>query len=270
LQTDLATKEIITDSIEISNSEISINSASGLRCMFPANSLLTNNNNPVDGKVAMESLLLQKKGEMIRMDRSTVSDNYVIASEGMFFLRLKKEGNPLKLRPETIVNVQYNKSNSSGSTKLFYSIDSGQGAAEWQLNTNPVNSIFPTSEGYQINTNRFAWINNGYVIDSNSQNTSIHISLPKQFTNANTIAWLVFKNYQSAVSMSASIETKKFICTNIPPGKEAAVIILSRQVNDYYLASKNIVTPGSGGILPVQATPVKTSFDVLLQYLESL
>ena len=271
LQSDLA-MPAYTDSIEITNSSTDFISSSGLQCLFPANSLTDSNNVPVTGKINVQSTLLQKKGDMIRLNKPTISNGYVITSAGMFFIKLKKDGRLVKLTTQSKLNVRYRDNLHIPLIKLFYGTDSGQGVSNWYLNNDLANNIIPSNEGYEVNTNRLDWINAGYFIESNiSQNISINIDLAKHFTNANTVAWLVFKDHRSVISLRGDAVSRKFSCVNIPADKEATIIVISKQVDDYYIGSKDITTSTTGSTsLSVSVTPVKTSLDALLQYLNSL
>jgi hypothetical protein len=271
LKSDLA-MPAYTDSIEINNSSINFISSSGLQCAFQANSLTDSNNAPVTGKISMQSILLQKKGDMIRFNKPTISNGYVITSAGMFFIKLKKDGGIVKLASHSKLNVLYRDTQNIPVIKLFYGTDASQGVLNWYPNNDPDNNIIPSNEGYEINTNRLDWINAGYVIDSSpSQNISININLAKHFTNANTIAWLVFKNYRSVISLKGDAVNKKFSCDGVSSDKEATIIVISKQVDDYYIGSKDITTSTTGSTpLSIQVTPVKKSLDALLQYLNSL
>lgn len=260
------------DSLDISNFPVELIASSGLKCALPANCLTDYNNKPVRGKVDVQSLLVQKKGDMIRLNKSSKTNEYIITSEGMLFISLKKNGELIQLAPQSKINIQYNKSQPNYLSKLFYGNDMGQGWQSWHSSTDPVNSIATLNEGYQINTNKLGWINAGYVIDSNiSQSIIVSADLAKHFTNANTTAWLVFKNYSAAVNLKGDAVSRKFSSAGIPPDKDATVIVISRQVDDYYLGTKDIITSiANGNTLSVPVKPVKTSLDDLLQYLNSL
>jgi hypothetical protein len=271
LKSDLAIPAYI-DTIEITNSSTDVISSSGLQCLFPENCLIDSDNLPVRGKISMQTILMQKKGDMIRLNKSTESNGYVIASSGMFMINLKKDEGLVKITSQSKLNIHYRDSQHIPLIKLFYGTDAGQGLVNWNVNKDLFNNITLFNEGYEINTGKLGWVNAGYVIDSNtSQNISLKIQLAKHFTNANTLAWLVFKNHRSVVNLQASIVNKEFSHTDIPVNQEATIVVISRQLNDYYLGSENIITsPGGSNMQSVPVTPVKTSFDALLQYLNSL
>ncbi len=272
LKSDLAIT-LYADSIEINNTATELNSSSGLHCSFQANSLTDFNNVPVSGKITVQSILMQKKGDMIRLNRPSISNGYIVSSSGMFFINLKKDDNSVKLVPHSKLNIQYRDSLNIPLIKLFYGTDTtGQGVLNWYINNDSANNIIPFNQGYEVNTNRLGWINTGYILENNpSQSVGVNINLAKHFTNTNTVAWLVFKNHRSVVSLKGDAVSRKFSCDGIPSDKEATIIVISRQVNDYYVGSEDINTPTTGStVLSVTVTPVKTSLDALLQYLNSL
>lgn len=264
---------VYKDSIDIAgNTAAELITASGLKFSLPANCLTDYNNAPIKGKVDVQSLLIQKKGDMIRLNKSSKVNDYVIASEGMFLISLKKNGGIIQLAPQAKIDIRYSETQPTHLVKLFYGEEMGQGWLNWHPNTEPVNNITALNEGYEINTSKLGWINAGYTIDSNaSQNISISLELAKHFTNANTTAWLVFKDYNAAVNLKADAAARKFSVTGIPYDKDATLVVISKQVDDYYLGIKDIFTSASGGnTLSVPVKPVKISLDDLLQYLNSL
>jgi len=271
LKADLAIPTHI-DTIDIDNNTSYLNAASGLQCTFQPNCLTDSNNNPIKGDITAESLLLQNKGDLVRLNMSTIANGKVIGSAGMFFIKLKKDGAGVKLSPQAKINIQYRDTQNIPSIKLFYGTAGSLGILNWYVNNDSVNNITASNNGYEINTNRLGWINAGYPIEANPlENINISINLAKHFTNANTVAWLVFKNSRSVVNLNGDPVGKKFSCTNLPHNQEATILVLSRQVDDYYLGSKEIIsTAGSGNLLSVAITPVKVSLDVLKQYLNSL
>ena len=270
LKSDLAMHPY-NDSIEITNGITTILTSSGLQCSFPANCLTDSNYVPLRGKVEMQSILVQKRGDMIRLNKPTVSNDYVITSAGMLFVKLEKDEAAVKLALESKLNIQYRESQYNPSIKLFYGTDSGQNFTNWNANSYPLNNVTPFDDKYEINTVQLGWINAGNVMDSNSQTISVNIDLAKQFTNANTMAWLVFKNHRSVVLLKADIMNKKFSSAGIPIGQEATVIVISRQVDDYYLGSKDIlISASNGNQLTVPVKPIKTSLDALSHYIDLL
>ena len=271
LKADLSIPNYI-DSFDITDNDADLIFSSGLQCLIKANTLTDVNNLPVTGKIAMQNILAQKKGDMIRLDKSTISNNYMLSSAGMFFIKLTKDGNPLKLAPQSKLNVRYRETLNTPFIKLFNGITTPQGTINWYPDNEPGNDIIPFGEGYEVKTNHLGWINAGYVIDSAiSQNITINIDLAKHFTNANTITWLVFKDYRSVINFTADAVSRKFLCPGVPSNKEATIIVISKQVNDYYMGSKDITTSTIGNTpLSVAVTPIKTSLDALLQYLNSL
>ena len=264
---------VYKDSIDIAgNTAAELITSSGLKFLLPANCLTDYSHAPIKGKVDVQSLLIQKKGDMIRLNKPSKVNDYVIASEGMLLISLKKNGDNIQLAPQTKLNIRYNQSQPNDLVKLLQGEEIGQGWLNWHSNTEPANNITAFNEGYEINTSKLGWIDAGYVIDSNtSQNISISIELAKHFTNANTTAWLVFKNYNAAVNLKADAAARKFGVAEIPYNKDATLVVISKQVDDYYLGTKDIITSVSGGnTLSVPVKPVKISLDDLLQYLNSL
>ena len=130
------------------------------------------------------------------------------------------------------------------------------------------------SQAYDIFTNHLRWINLAYVVDVNSvPKISLVADLAPYFTNANTIAFTVFKDLRSAVAMKGDQNTRKFITGKLPVGKQITVVVISKQADDYYLGYESAVTqiPATNSLTQhVQVVPIKRTLPEIISYLSTL
>src|SRR5205085_9635818 len=106
------------DSFTISNTPVSITSSQGLECHFPVGCLHTPNGQPATGKVYFESILLKKKGDIIRMGTPTTSNGRMLLSGGEFFIRLRTDSGELQLLQGSTIYVKYADPSPSTAMKL--------------------------------------------------------------------------------------------------------------------------------------------------------
>ncbi len=262
------------DSIVLGNAPVSLNAGSGLLCGFPGNSILTATNQTVTGKVELETYLLQKKGDMIRMGTPTTSNGRVLVSGGELFIRLTKDGNDLQLAQGSSVSIRYADSQPSPLMSLFFGSESNPAVFDWLPNMDTINRVYALSQTYEILSNRLRWINCDMFYDTTGiPQTIVSAGLPSNYTNANTVAFTVFDDMRSVIGMYGNAVTRKFSTGKLPVNKPITVIIISKQGNDYYLGHEQVTTAGNSGTTGAQTvavTPVLTSLVNIKAYLDNL
>jgi hypothetical protein len=263
------------DSIEVNSNIATVNNTtSGLICNFSPNCCQKSNGTAVTGKVYVELLLLKKKGDMVRMAKPTTSNGRLLVTGGCFFIKLKKDGEELQLKPNAAVQVKYTEPQTSPLMKVFYGDESNPAQFNW-LPSDTGGIISPVTAGnqfYELYSKNLRWVNCDYFYDTTGAvRTKVQTELPNNYTNTNTIAYLVFNDLRIVVKMNGDHVIKKFVSGKIPVGKNITVIVISKQ-GDYYFLGKNAVTTANTGSLnqSVPINPVKTSLNDIKAYLATL
>lgn len=263
------------DSFEVTGNIASILTPSGLQVTFPPNCCVNGAGQTVTGKVQVELLLIKKKGDMIRLNKPTTSFDKLMVSSGQVFVRLKKNGQVVQLAPNLKINIRYSDIPINSIMKFFAGDETDPQRFNWLPNPDVNNNfLIAGSQAYEIYTNHLRWISGSYSYDTSSNIPRVNVvaELAPYFTNANTIAFTVFKDLRSVVAMHGDLNSRKFITGKMPSGKAITVVVISKQVNDYYLGYLNTVTvsPTSTGNQAVSVTPVKRSLPDILYYLSTL
>ena len=97
--------------------------------------------------------------------------------------------------------------------------------------------------------------------------------LASYFTNSNTIAYTVFRDFRSVVGMYGDVNSRKFSTGLLPVGKQVTVVVISKQGNDFFIGSQNVTTATSAsnpGEQTVAVTPVKKSLAEIISFLNTL
>ena len=261
--------ETFKKDIEVGIHKDSSVTANGLTCYFPAGNYLSSGNVVVTGKISSEVLLLRKKGDMIRMNKPTVSNNRLLVSNAAVFVRLKDTQN-IALAPGTLLDLKINDAGTIANNIAFFSGEDLQnGGFNWSVNNDPTNNFIASSiSPLQITTNKLRWTSAAYFFDTmNISRNILTLSLPSNYTNANTIVYVVFKDLRSVVALTADVASKKFTSIKLPDGKAITVVAISHQANDYYLGTMAITTGTSTNISLV---PTKSSLVNINTLLDSL
>lgn len=263
LQTSLLIAPV-KDSIEINNTAMAyLTTSAGLQCGFPPLSCVTTAGQVVTGKVQVELFVIKKKGDMVLMNKPTTSNGSMLVSAGEIFIRLKKDGQDITLAPGAKITVRYSDLPVNNAMKLFFGEETLIGNFNWLPNTDTINNFVAYGQQtYEITTNHLRWINLDYFYDTAGiTRSTVSVRLPSNYTNANTTAFLVFKDIRSVLRMNADVPEKRFITGKVPAGKGAYVVVISQQGNDYFM-SKELISTGlntTNGNQGISLTPIKTS-----------
>jgi hypothetical protein len=275
LQTSLLA-EPVKDSIEISSANFAyLTTSAGLQCGFPPLCCVNAAGQTVTGKIQVELFVIKKKGDMVLMNKPTSSNNRMLVSAGEIFIRLKKDGQEINLVPGAKVQIRYVDLPISSSMKLFFGEEPAAGQFNWIPNADSINNFVNYGQQvYEITTNHLRWINLDYFYDTTGiTRTAVSVKLPSNYTNANTTAFLVFKELRSVLRMNAEVNERRFISGKVPNGKTAWVVVMSKQGNDYFFAKESVTTGlnvTTSGVQSISLTPVKSTLADIKTWLATL
>ena len=267
-------KEAIIDSIDCTTGG-TILTRDGLAIILTPSSLVLPNGTPATGKVFVETMLIRQKGDMIRMDKPTTSNNRILVSGGEVYIRIRKETEDLHLAPNKRIYVRYADPAPSTAMRLFYGDESIPDRFNWIPNFDSSSIGFgtPNLPAYEFSTSNLHWINCDHFYDSTGLRTTVIASLPIDYTNANTAVYLVFHDINSLMTMYGDVASKRFMSAKVPAGKQVIVVSITKKGNNsYYLGHQSITTAltGSVGSQVVPLSPQPTSSADIKAYLATL
>ncbi len=263
------------DSIIVNANYASIVTPFGIQVNFPPNSCATALGQTITGKVQVELMVVKKKGDMVRLNKPSTYNDSLLLTAGEIFITLKKDGQPVQLAPGIKINIHYVDLPTNAQMKFFIGDETNTERFGWLPNPDLSNNIIVAGpSAYEIYTNRLRWISVAYLYDPNTTpRVNVAADLVAYFTNANTVAFTVFKDIRSVAAMHGDLNTRKFISGKLPVGKQITVVVISKQGNDYYLGYESAITqtPGSNSLIQhVRIVPIKKSLPDILSYLSSL
>ena len=268
-------RDFFTDSIDCSTGG-TINTQEGLTLILPPQSLQLSNGLPAAGKIYAESMLINQRGDMVKMDRPTTSNNRLLTSGGEIFVKLRKDAEELHLAPGKRIYLKYADPSPSTGMRIFYGDENNPDRFNWLPNQDSAGintSIQGGFTGYELSSGNLRWINCDRFTDTSGTRVNIVASLPIDYTNANTVVYLVFHDIKSVMNMYGDAATKKFSSPKIPSGKAITLVsITKKSSNSYYLGYENVISgqtgTTSGQIVPL--TPHPTSLPDIRVYLSTL
>lgn len=243
----------------------------GLRCSFPANCCVTSTGAAVTGRVDVQISYVKSGGDMIRMNRPSASLNRLLVSGGQLFVGMKKDGNALHLAPGVKLSIKFPDPQPNPGMG-FFAGEEGNAVFNWFPNPDVANNTLTVgSSGYEVLTNRTGWISCAYFYDTtNITRSVIKASLPSNYTNANTMVYVSFKDQRSVMPLLADVGARTFNSAKLPNGKLVTVVAISRQVDSYFIGYNNIMTGDPSGVQSISLSPLKHSLPEILQILASL
>ncbi|MFZ1529526.1 MAG: hypothetical protein WAT19_12285 [Ferruginibacter sp.] len=256
-----------TDSTAYNNQPTQVNLQSGLRVSFPGG-LTSIPGTITTGIIKMESILLKKKGDFIRMGVHTRENERMLSSVGTLFLHVTKNGQPMRFT-QGVAEISYASNSIQGPATSFIDTDSLAQVFNWTRNPDTLLSNVNWSQGfYSLRTNNFGWINAANRADAGNNLTTIQVSLPAHYTNKNTAAYLLYNDGLVVDMMQPNTSTRKFIANPVATGTPVKLLVLSKQAGNYFMAQSSVTA--AGGIQNVLVEPTITTMNLLLQELENL
>jgi hypothetical protein len=194
---------------------------------------------------------IDSKGEIIMAGKQTVSDGRLLESRAEYFIEVTyneqpvklKEGIPLRILVEDDTPVQRMELFYGGMDENGFNWEQADGddntwdgaqVNEWALQDSSQNLF---GFGYECWSDSLNWINVDIFQDvPEDQRTSACISLPENFTNTNTVAFIVFTDFNGVVAMPGDSATMQFCepYSLTPIGYNVTFIVISEQGEDCY------------------------------------
>ena len=267
----------VTDSFESGISANTVLWPSGLQCDFFLNSVVDASSNPVAGKVFVEAMFLKTRGEMIKMNRLTVSDEgKLLVSGGALNVKIINGDTLVDISKGEGIEITSPAQGDVMANKLFFGEETTPGVFKWVKYNNDFQGYLVSSSNseYKMKCRRTGWISPAKIFESPAATTTVSAKLPSHFTNANTSVYLVFRNMLSVIELVPDVAKRKFI-TNVPVpvGLPITMVVISRQGNDYYLGHADATSAApstSSEFQQMASNPKKVSFEQLDEYISGL
>ncbi|MEO6404698.1 MAG: hypothetical protein ABIY51_11220 [Ferruginibacter sp.] len=252
---------------------INVLTNSGLKITFAANSFVTLAGLPVSGRIRFETLLLRKRGEMIRMGFPTVSNGNTMICGGELLVNAKKDSNDLRVAPGMNINLRYERPDIIQGLKIFNGINlSIPQPFNWIFNQDTTNNkVYAINGAYEIIVNKLGWLCPGKIPDTTGiPQTRLSPILPPYYTNANSMVFVSYNNQSSVTMMESNISNRIFRSLPIPTGTQVTVTVISKMADDYFLGHSSITVLQSNSMQQVPLNPIRTSLDNIKNYLNTL
>lgn len=242
---------------------------SNTRIEIPA-AAFTSGGTALDGKGHIELNLLKRKGDLIRFRRPTTSNGYLLQSGGVLNINVKKNGQPLQLLPNKTIQISFEDNSPTPLMRGFYGVPAGANSFD-NFNWLPIQDssleVLSTLTGYRIITSRLQWINCDFFTDTVALKSRTVLSMPRDFTNANTSAFIVFKNIRAVMQFSSDAANRIWKTEKVPVGNDVLYVTITRKKDEYWLGTRDATT---GPFQNIHMVPEKKTLQAINSFLDSL
>lgn len=275
--------DLIIDSFDCSTGD-TLSLKDEIELMIPAGACTDNSGALATGKVKIEFFRLKKKGDYIKFFKPTTAGKYLLETAGGFFIRISRNGQELKLAPNTSITIRFRDSEDpKNNMQVFHAketipfISNGIDTAHtWVRHTDTshirtwqkTDSLGNILKGYELRTTQLRWTGAQRYIDSTLLHTNIFTYLPQNFTNKNTVVYAVFADQKIVVKLSPDARSKAFTASQIPRGAKIKLLSFSRLGTDLYMGIREINDVGTMNTYKIE--PQKKSLTDILNVIENL
>jgi hypothetical protein len=251
-----------SDSIDLS--QTSTLAIGGMRVILPA-AWQTAAGAVFTGRAALQAVLMQKTGDWIRNFIPTAYGGKLIRTDAILYISVR-EGNST-LQPAGTMRLSIPAKSGFEMDSLF---SGGYSGNQLQWTGTETYSYFSESpDSVTFATAQTGWLMYGTPLpDTVNTNAQLIVTLPNQFTNANSAVFCLLKGYPALVSLKGDYSSKTFIGSSLPAGSNATIITLTYTGGTFYLGTKNITL--ATGAFAVAISPTIETLPSLTAYLEQL
>lgn len=270
----------LTDSVNVANGDtIHLDS---IDVIFPPN-FCTGAGGATVAKAKIEIIMLRTKGDMVRVDRPTMSYDRLLVTGGALNIRATYNGLPVSMAQGKMIRIamitKMSNTTPSQNMRVFYGKEDAYPATAVQTftwvpsdsgSTSFVQGFTDTAtglKGYEFFSNRFGWVNCDYFSDTTQPRTKVSISLPTNFTNANTNVYAVFQNPDIVAQLIGNPVTKTFNINNIYVGKVVTFVTMSYIDGKLYFGSKLVTIAPNMNLNITPELKTKQQIELFLQSL---
>ena len=234
-----------------------------------------------NGNITVQLVWLRNKGDFIKFLIPTTSTKYLLQSAGTFNVQVSQNNMPLAIASTSNYTLKwldktpfsypkFLSMNSLTNTDSLFSWDTNKygSTLNWDSTGIAVNPANATKKGYLLSTKVTGWISSGQFLDTlSTARTRTNILLSPNFTNKNTLVFVVFKNLRTVVRLAPDFTNRCFYTNNVPVGASVSIVTISYIDNNFYLGVKDAVINSANA---VNVTPQKSTAPDILSILDNL
>lgn len=220
----------------------------------------------MDGSAQIELAIYSKKGELISIRKPSSSNGYLLETGVVINLRITKQGQPLNINNGYYILISIPGLNNN----IKYDGYSGSQPINGEnYNWSKDNSIYMSysQNEYKMATQKLGWVQCASLKDTSVEKTRIVLTMPTEFTNANTNAFIVYKNSNSITQFYADPTNRIWIQSKVPVNTAVTYVTITKKNDTYWLGTQNATTARNQNI---KIKPEQKTLIEIQSFLKSL
>ena len=248
---------------------LQINFSAGC-CINPANNTVITN-----GTIHFQISVLKSKGDFIRTMIPTSSNKTILKANKVFNLKLLWNGQEVTINPSLPITLSWLDKNANSNAAFYTGVPLNNPDSVFTFGTVPSNAgsvqvvnypLSSVTKGYQL-TSSVSHLFGAFNAYDNVNNTRLNVIMPLNFTNKNTVVFVVFKNSQTVLKLASDYPTCSFYATGIPFNTMLNIVALGKIDNQFYWANNSIIFGNNNAvkIIPQEKSvaDIKAALDAL-------
>ncbi len=220
--------------------EIDITGSLGTHFIFPKNCFTDANGKSVSGDFTIEIVEVYTRDEMIRHNLNTTSNNKLLESGGMAYVRASNSDGELSLASYAQYTVEFPTDNQIKGMQLFYG-DTSSGNLDWVPKPAPVTkggdwdyAAQQSLDKYVFTSSKLGWINCDHFL----LNYVVTDLVVESNDTAGVSFCLVFKDFNSI--MLRDLNADEITFRNVPVGQTATIVAFRKTEAGAFYASQQV------------------------------
>lgn len=230
------------------------------------------------GPATLQASLLQTPGAWIRNFVSTTYGGKLVRTDAVLnisvqegapaVLNISAQAGGAALQPTGTVLVSIPSQGSVLQEDSLFGGGYSGNTLQWTGILN-YNYFEQTPSEVSFATPQIGWLMYGTLLsDTVNTNAQLVVTLPNEFTNANSAVFCLLNGYASVAALKGDVPSKTFIANDLPVGAAATIVTLTYTGGVIYLGTKNVTL--TNGTLAVSISPNIQTLSSLLSFLEQL
>ena len=245
----------------------------GLRIQTIQGSLNLPDGTPATGPIEIEWACPETIGDVIEMNAAASSGDAERVL-GIFYVVFRKNNLILVPSDNFRMHIEYvPMTYYYGNPRLYAGTENFPAAMNWTAIRDNVNDVISNSQysGIRVSTNKTGWLMVAQSDPYASNTCRLATSMQSYFTNANSIACLIYKNQNTVISLKADLPHRRFQADELSGNTSGLLLVISKMESRYYMDTATVIIPGScQGDIVAPMNPVITSLPQIRALLESL
>ena len=251
--------------------------------IIPPSAFMDYNGDPVQGTLLLEYKELDSKGDLIRMNRPSVTMEHVLEYASNQFIEVSKGNEALLLQAGKTMEMRVPVEDATEKAELFIGQQSGNNFFWFEADEDPQLWDNVTIDNWDWEQDGENWTDNGYVFESANigwNSAAVYstaddlielcVNVSEEFNYRNTVVFAVYANKNTVVRLFGSEESS--FCSDqyggLPSAEELIIVAIAEKGHGSYFLGSSSISLMSDQSMTLDLTEITRA--QLFEYLDTL